>query len=269
MTGTTVEGISTSRLAPPWRLAGGAVSILSLLVGVVLWEVVGRVWQVSFIPPVSEVLATLVELVESGEILGNLAASLVNLGVGFAISVVGGVVIGALMGVFPIVNSALDTYVYALLTAPSLVFAPIFFSIFGLGRGSIIALVVMYAMFIIIINTADGVRSVPQELVDMSRSFNATRLQTLVRVVLPAATPMIMAGLRLGVSRAVKGMINGEMFIAVVGLGRVVTQAGGRFDAAAVLAVLIVIIAVAWLASALVRLVDNRLTGWLPTVNRS
>lgn len=269
MTATTIEELSASQVRPRWRPAGGIVSVLSLLVGLALWEVVGRIWQVSFIPPISEVLGTLVELVESGEIMGNLAASVVNLAMGFAISVVGGVVIGALMGMFPIVNAALDMYVYALLTAPSLVFAPIFFSIFGLGRGSIVALIVMYAMFIIIINTADGVRSVPQELVDMSRSYNATRLQTLVRVVIPAATPMIMAGLRLGVSRAVKGMINGEMFIAVVGLGRVVTQAGGRFDAAAVLAVLIVIIAVAWLASALVRLVDNRLTGWLPTVNRS
>lgn len=250
-------------------LTGGTVSVLSLFGGVVLWEVVGRVWDVSFFPPISEVLVSLWEMIQNGDIIGNLVTSLVNLVFGFGISVVGGIVIGVLMGVFPIVNSALDMYVYALLTAPSLVFAPIFFSIFGLGRGSIIALIVTYAMFIIIINTADGVRSVPRELVEMARSYNATRMQILRRVVLPAATPMIMAGLRLGVSRAVKGMINGEMFIAVVGLGRVVTQAGGRFDAAAVLAVLLVIIAVAWLAAALVRALDRRLTAWLPSVNRS
>ncbi|MEJ3749191.1 hypothetical protein WEI85_38750 [Actinomycetes bacterium KLBMP 9797] len=67
----------------------------------------------------------------------------------------------------------------------------------------------------------------------------------LLRAVLPAATPLIMAGVRLGVGRAVTGMINGEMFVAVAGLGRIVTQAGGRFDGASVLAVLLVVIAVA------------------------
>ncbi len=173
------------------------------------------------------------------------------------------------MGMFPIVNSALDMYVYALLTAPSLVFAPIFFSIFGLGRGSIVSLIVMYAVFIIIINTADGVRSVPRELVEMARSYNASSFQIARRVIIPAAMPMIMAGLRIGVSRAVKGMINGEMLIAVVGLGRLVKVAGGRFDAASVLAVLLVIIAVAWVAAAIVQAIDRRVTRWLPDVNRS
>lgn len=266
---TAVTDAPRPRAARRFRLLSGWVPALSLLAGVAIWEGVGQAWNVSFVPPFTEVLASLVELVESGDILGNLVTSLINLAIGFGISVVGGVVVGALMGIFPIVNSALDMYVYALLTAPSLVFAPIFFSIFGLGRGSIIALIVQYAVFVIIINTADGVRSVPRELVDMARSYDASRLQIIRRVVIPAATPMIMAGLRIGVSRAVKGMINGEMFIAVVGLGRVVTEAGGRFDAAAVLAVLLVIIAVAWAASALVRALDNRLTAWLPSVNRS
>jgi NitT/TauT family transport system permease protein len=65
--------------------------------------------------------------------------------------------------------------------------------------------------------------------------------------------------------RAVKGMINGEMFIAIVGLGQVVTSAGDRFDAEGVLAVLLVIITVAMVAVKLVQLVDQRLTSWLPS----
>lgn len=269
MTSTVVEEVPVRPAPRTGRLGGGAVSALSLMAGVVAWEALGRLWEVSFFPPFSEVIDSLVELIRSGEIVGNLVTSLANLGLGFAISVAGGIAVGAAMGMFPLINSALDAYVYALLTAPSLVFAPIFFSIFGLGRGSIIALIVMYAMFIIIINTADGVRAVPREMIEMARSFDASRMQMLRRVIIPAATPMIMAGLRLGVSRAVKGMINGEMFIAVVGLGRVVTQAGGRFDAAAVLAVLLVIIAVAWAATTVVRMVDARLTAWLPSINRS
>ena len=89
------------------------------------------------------------------------------------------------------------------------------------------------------------------------------------RILLPAAGPMIMAGLRLGMGRAVKGMINGEMFIAVVGLGRVVTHAGDRFDSEAVLAVLLVIIAVALVAVHAVKLLERRLTGWAPSMARA
>lgn len=259
---------SAAKLGTRVRVPSRLVPALSLLVGVATWELIGRIWDVSFFPALSEVVAQLVELIRDGRILGNLSASLTNLASGFGISVVAGIVIGVAMGMIPIVNSALDVYVYALLTAPSLVFAPIFFSIFGLGRGSIVALIVVYAVFIIIINTADGVRSVPIELIEMAQTYNASRFQIARRVILPAAMPMIMAGLRIGVSRAVKGMINGEMFIAVVGLGRVVTEAGGRFDAASVLAVLLVIIAVAWAASAVVQIIDRRLTSWLPEVNR-
>ena len=80
--------------------------------------------------------------------------------------------------------------------------------------------------------------------------------------------PLTMAGLRLAMGRAVKGMINGEMFIAIVGLGKVVTSSGNRFDAEGVLAVLILIIGVALVAVKVVQLVDQRLTSWLPSTSR-
>jgi ABC-type nitrate/sulfonate/bicarbonate transport system permease component len=155
-----------------------------------------------------------------------------------------------------------------LLTAPSLVFAPIFFSIFGLGRASIIGVIVMYATFIIIINTATAIRSVPVALSEMGRSFCASDWQVFRRIVIPAAMPLIMAGLRLGMGRAVKGMINGQMFIAAVGLGALVMDAGRRFDAETILAVLLVIIAVAVAIMKLVQLVDRRVTAWLPSTSR-
>ncbi|ADD45235.1 ABC transporter permease [Stackebrandtia nassauensis] len=241
---------------------------LSLAIGALAWEIVGQAASVRFFPPLSAVLARLAEMVGNGQILANLGDSLVNLVLGFGISLVGGLVIGAAMGRYRKVEAALGVYVYALLTAPSLVFAPIFFSLLGEGRASIVAVVVTYAMFVIVINTASAMRSVPGHLIEMARSYGASEWQILTRIMLPAATPMIMAGVRLGVGRAVIGMINGEMFIAVVGLGRVVTQAGGRFDGAGVLAVLLVIIAVALAAVGLVQAVDRRLTRWVPQTSK-
>jgi ABC-type nitrate/sulfonate/bicarbonate transport system permease component len=248
-----------------WRLPAAPIS---LAVGAVAWEAVGHLAGVAFLPPLSAVLVRLVEMVSSGQITSSIGDSLVNLVIGFAISLVVGVVVGVAMGRYRKVEAALGVYVYSLLTAPSLVFAPIFFSLLGEGRGSIVAVVVMYAVFIMIINTASAIQTVPAHLVEMARSYGASERQILFRIMLPAAAPMIMAGVRLGVGRAVTGMINGEMFIAVVGLGRIVTQAGGRFDGAGVLAVLLVIIAVALVAVGLVQAVDRRITRWMPTTAR-
>jgi ABC-type nitrate/sulfonate/bicarbonate transport system permease component len=266
VTPITAHTTKTGRVLRP--LAHVPPSLVSLLAGALIWELIGRLVNVSFFPPLTTVLARLLEMVRSGLIVAPLWSSLINLVVGFGLSLVCGVAVGVLMGRYPKVEAALGIYVYALLTAPALVFAPIFFSILGDGRGSILAVVVMYSLFIMIINTADAIRGVPNYLVEMGRSYGATESQILWRIIIPAATPMIMAGVRLGAGRAVTGMINGEMFIAVVGLGAVVTEAGGRFDGASVLAVLLVIIAVAVAAVGLVQAVDRRLTAWLPKTSR-
>lgn len=243
-------------------------SAISLAVGAVLWEMVGRAADVPFFPPLTVVAARLWEMITSGLIVSSLGQSLLNLVQGFAISLALGLLLGTLIGRYKRVEAALGVYVYALLTAPSLVFAPIFFSVLGAGRESIVGVIVMYSVFIMIINTASAIQNVPDHLVEMGRSYGANEWQMLVRILLPAAAPMIFAGIRLGVGRAVTGMINGEMFIAVVGLGRVVTQAGGRFDGASVLAVLLVIVGVALAAVSLVQLVDRKVTSWLPKTSR-
>lgn len=243
-------------------------TVVSLAAGLVIWEVLGRVFNAPSLPPASRVLARLWEMIGDGLILNSLGSSLVNLGLGFGLSLTLGLVVGCLMGWYHRVESALSVYVYALLTSPSLVFAPVFFSLFGDGRESIIGVIVMYSTFAMMITTTDSIKAVSPSLVEMSRSYGASPTTALFRVVIPAALPGIMAGIRLGASRAVTGMINGEMFIAVVGLGRVVTDAGGRFDATSVLAVIVVIVLVALLAIGLVQTIERRLTGWLPKSER-
>jgi NitT/TauT family transport system permease protein len=247
------------------RLSALRRPVIGLLVGMVVWEAIGRVLNLQFFPPYSEVMARLIELVSSGAIFSQLVDSLTNLVVGFTASAAFGLTIGSLMGLYRKVDRALDVYVYALLTATSLVFAPLFFSLFGLDRTTIVAVIFMYSAFFMVINTAAAIKAVPSGLVEMGRSYCAKDRQLFFEIILPAALPLVMAGLRLGMGRAVKGMINGEMFIAAVGLGKIVIEAQGAFDAATVLAILLVIIIVALVAIKLVQLVDARLTGWLPS----
>jgi ABC-type nitrate/sulfonate/bicarbonate transport system permease component len=264
-----------SRLHPPEFPRGRFITrvvnpgSIAILAGIAFWEIAARAWHQPFFPPFSTVLDRLWQLFLDDKIVPNLRNSLLNLVIGFSISVVAGVGIGMLMGAYKKVEMALDAYVYALLTAPSLVFAPIFFAIFGIGdRRIILGIIILYSIFIIIVNTSAAIHSVPVSLIEMGRSYCASERQLFTKIILPAALPFIFAGIRLGMGRAVKGMINGEMFISAVGLGAIVSAAGDRFDAATVLAVLLVIITVALLAVKLVQVIDARTTSWLPSTAR-
>lgn len=246
-----------------------AAPFLAVLIGGGLWEVGGRALDFAFFPPLSSVLARLVTLFTVDHIAPDLFNSLQNLLVGYVIAVVAGTIIGVLMGVYPKVEAALDLYVYTLLTTPTLIFAPIIFAIFGLGRGVVIAIIVLYAILYIILNTAAAMKSAPVSLIEMARSYGASDRQVFSRVLLPAAVPVMMSGFVLATPRAIKGMVNGEMFIAVTGLGAIVVHAGKRFDATTVMAMLLLIVIIAFIALGLLRALDRRLTGWLPSNARN
>jgi NitT/TauT family transport system permease protein len=215
-----------------------------------------------FLPPFSAVLRACWDLVRRGVILGNLAASLVSLAIGYGLAATLGVATGALMGRYSSVEYLLDTYLTALLASPSLIYVPILFALFGVSRASQVAVVFLYAAFIIASNTLTGIHMVDPVLVEMARSFGATESQLFRKVLLPGALPMIIAGLRMGMARGVKGMINGEMFIALVGLGALLRRYGDRLDSQKVLAILLVVIVVAWIATGAVQALDRRLTRW-------
>jgi ABC-type nitrate/sulfonate/bicarbonate transport system permease component len=235
---------------------------LSLAGGVVLWEALGWLLALPWLPPFSRVMAALIELIQSGEIVTNLVISLRSLAIGFTISLVVGFAVGIMMGLSRRVDQAIGIYVNALLFTPHLVFAPIFFALFQLSDWTRIAVIVKYTVFIIVINTATAIRTADPTLVEMARSFGASKRQLFSRILLPASVVVLFAGIRLGMGRAVKGMINGEMFIAFVGLGGVVQKYGSQFDASRVLAITLVILAVAVIMGGVVQTVDRRMTRW-------
>lgn len=236
--------------------------LVALLVAVGLWELIGWVIRFQFLPPFSAVLAAWWELLQNGRLTANLIISLSALGIGFALAAVLGVALGGLMARYRKVEYLLDLHVNIMLSSPSLAYVPILFVFFGIGDATRVAVVFLYSFFVIVINTFTGIRQADASLLEMGRSFGASERQLFWRIMIPNALPLTMAGLRLGVGRAVKGMINGELFIALVGLGAQLRQYGGAFDSPKVLAILITVIAVALLATNVVQAVDRRLTHW-------
>jgi ABC-type nitrate/sulfonate/bicarbonate transport system permease component len=225
--------------------------------------VIGRLWSIPFLPPVSAVLQAAAELIASGQILRYLAASSLALLLGYVLAAVVGVGIGLLMGRYRRVEYTLDLYINALLATPKIVLVPVLFAIFGTGRGVQVAIVFLNAFFIIVINTMSAIRTVDPSYLEMARSFGATERQIFTRVLLPGSLPLTMAGLRLGMGRAVKGMINGEMFIVVFGLGGLLRTYGSRFDAENVFAILLVVVGVALACTAAVQAIERAVTRWM------
>ena len=261
-----VKSSTTRRVAVPTGLRrftrDNATEVFALLAGAALWEVLGWSLGLQWLPPFSKVMEALVQFVGSGVIRANVGSSLQGLIVGFSLALILGFFLGSLMGRYRHVEKALDVYVHALFVCPSIVFAPIFFAIFGLSDASRIAIIVVYSMFVIVINTTTAIRTVDPSLVEMARSFGCREAQIFTRILLPASLPLVFAGIRLGVGRAVKGMINGEMLIAFVGLGALAQRYGAQFDAAKVFAIAMVVLVIGLLSNALVQMLDNRLTRW-------
>jgi NitT/TauT family transport system permease protein len=238
------------------------VNILSIVTFALLWEIAGRMMDTTLIPPLSKIASAWIRLLMNGKLLENLAMSLWTLAAGFLLAVTLGVIIGVLMGRFSQVEHFLDLYINALMSAPMTAFVPLLIMWFGLGVESRIAVVFLFAFFVIVINTMTGVKQVDRIFVEMARSFGAKELEVFFKVVLPAAMPAIMAGVSIGMGRAVKGMVTAEMLLTLTGVGGMIMQYGSAFATDALFAVILTILMVAMIAMQLVKNVDRRLTGW-------
>jgi NitT/TauT family transport system permease protein len=237
-------------------------NVLSVLLLVVLWETAGRLFDSALIPPASRIAATWWKLLAGGKLLPNLLTSLGTMAAGFILAAFAGVIIGLLMGRFRAVEHFLDLYINSLMSAPTTAFVPVLIMWFGLGVESRIAVVFLFAFFVIVINTMTGVKQVDSVLVEMGRSFGGKEHEVFFKIVLPAALPAIMAGIRLGMGRAVKGMVTAEMLLTLTGIGGMIMQYGSSFATDALFAVILTILTVAMITMKLVRKIDEHLTGW-------
>lgn len=265
----------SDRTAPPGDLGGTAAGPvprratrsvtragISLIGGVILWEALGWILDLPWLPPFSRVVAALVELTVDGEILGNLVVTLRTLIIGFLLSMAIGLPLGVLMGRYRRVEQAFGIYIYAGILVPGLAMAPIYFAIFGLSSITRVLIVVQFAVFFLVVNTATAVRTVDPSLQEMGKSFGASNWQVLSWIVMPASLVLLIAGIKIAVGRSIKGMISGEMFIAIVGLGGVIQKYGTQFESSKVLAVALITLVLSLVLGAAVGAIDRRTTRW-------
>ncbi|MDH3672398.1 MAG: ABC transporter permease subunit [Gammaproteobacteria bacterium] len=136
-----------------------------------------------------------------------------------ALAVAVGIPLGTLMGRFRPVDEVFGLWVNVFVSAPLTAVVPVLMAILGFGQTTVITTVFLFAVWVIVLDTRAGIRSVNKSLIEMARSFGASRFEIYRKILLLAALPEILAGIRLGLIRGVKGVVIGQLLIAVIGLG--------------------------------------------------
>lgn len=193
--------------------------IFSVLLWALLWEIVGRMEWIFIIPPMSGIFVKLVEIAQQSNFHAAALNSLAAFGWGMLIAIVGGIALGFLMGRVELANRVLGMWVNIFVSAPLSSLIPVIMLLFGIGQTTMIVTVVLFAVWIITLDTYAGVRHVSPSLLEMGRSFGASRWQLYTGVLFWAALPEILAGIRMGLIRAVKGVVIGQLLVAVTDLG--------------------------------------------------
>lgn len=230
----------------------------SLVIWCVLWEIAGRAELSFLLPPFTSVLGALGGLVESGKFQDAALMTLAALAYGMVLSILIGIPLGILMGRVPLADRLLGMWVNVFVSAPLSALVPIIMLLFGFGQTTIVVTVVLFAVWIIALDTYAGVRHVSPSLIEMARSFGAGRWVLYSRILVWAALPEILTGVRLGLIRAVKGVVIGQLLVSIVGLGELFELYSRNFLMEQFWALTILLFAFALLASEAVGLIERR-----------
>jgi ABC-type nitrate/sulfonate/bicarbonate transport system permease component len=250
-------------LGPPPRSNGNKLIRLVSVIGVLAaWEVFGRQVDPLFMSYPTAIAVSGADMIRSGELPAAFLDSLGTLLLGFFIASVLGIGIGLLIGRYRTVEAATDWLVNALYATPLVAIIPLVVLWFGLGFSAKLFIVVILAIFPILINTAAGVRNVPQPLLDVGFAFDATERQLFTKFILPASLPYMMTGLRLGVGRAIIGMVVAEFFTAITGLGALIVKYGNQYDTAAMFVPILTLMLLGVTLTALMRRVESWIAPW-------
>ena len=225
------------------------VKAVTLVIVLGAWEIAGNYVNPLFLASPSTIAVAFWELMASGELPQAIGASLLafSLGVTFAIAV------------------GIEPYVNALYSTPSIALIPLFILWFGVGLTSKIIIIFTLSVFIVIINTFSGVKNLSQGVIDIGAAFGANERQIFWKVVLPAALPFIMTGLRLAVGRAVLAMIVAEFFTSIVGLGGMIVKYGNFFQTAKMFVPIIVVSLLGVGFVELIKYTERKLAPWKET----
>ena len=242
--------------------ANVAIRIISLVLVLGGWEYFGRqVNPVLFTYPTAVARAA-IKMIGSGELWQYLSQSLIVLGAGLALAVLFGVALGVFMARFWVIDIALDTYITALYSIPSVALVPVLVLWIGFETSAKIAVVFLFTFFPMVINTYQGVKNVDARLLEVGRAFRCSEGQLWANIILPAALPFIVAGLRLSIGRGLIGMVLADLYTAITGIGYLISRYASIYRTDAMFVPVVTLGVLGVTLTGLLRLIERRVTPW-------
>tara|TARA_Y200000002_G_scaffold377562_1_gene383376 strand:- start:572 stop:1324 length:753 start_codon:yes stop_codon:yes gene_type:complete len=230
----------------------------SLILWGLLWEFVGQIELTFFLPPLSAIFSTLMEIGGTKPFIKALQETAHAFSIGTLSAILIGVPTGILMGKSRLIDELLLPWVNLFLSAPLTALVPVLMVLFGFGLKAIIITTTLFAIWIIVLNSRAGVMQINQSLVEMSRSFGASPLAAFTKIYFWAALPEILGGVRIGFIRAVKGVIIGQLLISIVGFGSLFELYASNFLMSHFWAVLIVLFALSFVIAEFLAYLERR-----------
>ena len=241
----------------------------AVIIFLTAWELVGNTLGLinpMFMSAPSLVFKAAVQLFSSGEIYNDLRVSGLEFFWGYLLSVIVGVPFGIATGWYKRMAYIFDPFVNAMNATPRVALLPLVIIWLGIGILSKVGIIFLGAVFPILINARDGVKTTPYNLLTAAKSFGATEWQIFKSVVLPSTLPFILTGLRLGVGRALIGVMGGELYAATAGIGFMITVAGATFQTDKVFVGVLIFAISGMVAMELLSRLESRFDKWRPKV---
>lgn len=236
--------------------------ISSLVCFALGWELLAHRLDSLLLPSFSETMAALGHLLTTRDLWEAVWISNQAMVLGFLLAATIGIVLGLLMGRWRVAERYVDPYLNILLATPKSALIPIIIMATGLGLLSRVLVVFISAIVVITVNVRAGLRMIDSAWVEMARSFGAGEEQIWRKVLLRGAFPSILTGLRLGLARSVAGMVTVELLLVALGLGRLILDFEGMFDAPSLYATVLVVVAEAVVLLQVCSWLERRLAPW-------
>jgi ABC-type nitrate/sulfonate/bicarbonate transport system permease component len=243
-------------------LSPNAIRTVSVVVFLLIWEYYGRRMDPIFMAPPSAILDAAMQLLRSGALKKALVESLWPFAVGMVLTVIVGILLGIVIAQWRMLEYLLDPFINALYAIPRIALVPLIILWAGLEFTGKVTILVSVAVFPIIVNTYAGIRDVRGSMLEIGRAYGATESQIFFKIVLPAAIPFIMAGVRLSVGLAIIGIIVAEFFTAISGLGGMIVEYANVFATAKLFVPIIVIAIVGVVLTEFVMWLERRMSKW-------
>lgn len=233
--------------------------VLSLFVWMVIWELIGRSEVLFLIPPFTAVLKSILYLFTNQKFLDATVLSLKCLVLGVSLAFIVGIPLGILMARVKAVEELLSMWINVFVSAPLTALVPVLMVLFGIGNTTVVVTVFLFAVWVTTLDTFEGVKNVNPSLLEMGRSFGAGRLVLYTRIILPAALPEILCGVRLGLIRGVRGLVVGQLLVAIVGVGELFELYSRNFLMDKFWALVVVVFLVAFGLAEVINYVERRI----------